>query len=88
MAIWFVIVNGQISSVLDRAICMRHDNGGVLSFHVFLFVCFFVVVFFCLFFVVVFFVVVFFFCCCFFRYLQGGRGLELPACFLLHKVPS
>ena len=28
--IWFGIANGQISSVFDRVICVRHDNGGVL----------------------------------------------------------
>ena len=27
---WFGIANGQISSVLDRVICPRHDNGRVL----------------------------------------------------------
>ena len=34
--IWFEIANGQILSVFDRVICSRYDNGGVLSFHVFL----------------------------------------------------
>ena len=34
--IWFGIANGQISSVFDRVTCPRHDNGGVLSFHVFI----------------------------------------------------
>ena len=28
------IAHGQISSIFDRIICPRHDNGGVLSFHV------------------------------------------------------
>ena len=28
--IWFRIANGQISSMLDRGICPRHNNGGVL----------------------------------------------------------
>ena len=28
--IWFRIANGQISSVFDRAISPRHNNGGVL----------------------------------------------------------
>ena len=28
--IWFGIANGQISSMFDRVICPRHDNGGVL----------------------------------------------------------
>ena len=28
--IWFGIVYGQISSMFDRVICPRHDNGGVL----------------------------------------------------------
>ena len=30
MKIWFGIVCGQISSMFDRVICPRHDNGGVL----------------------------------------------------------
>ena len=29
--IWFEIANGQISSMFDRVICPRHDNGGILS---------------------------------------------------------
>ena len=33
--IWFGIANGQISSIFDRVICPRHDNGGVLSFYCF-----------------------------------------------------
>ena len=33
--IWFGIANGQISSIFDRVICQRDDNGGVLSFYVF-----------------------------------------------------
>ena len=28
--IWFRIANGQISSMFDRVICPRHDNGWVL----------------------------------------------------------
>ena len=28
--IWFGIANGQISSMFDRVICPRQDNGGVL----------------------------------------------------------
>ena len=28
--IWFGIANGQISSMFDRVICPRYDNGGVL----------------------------------------------------------
>ena len=28
--IWFGIANGQISSMFDRVICLRHDNVGVL----------------------------------------------------------
>ena len=28
--IWYGIAYGQISSVFDRVICPRHDNGGVL----------------------------------------------------------
>ena len=28
--IWFWIANGQISSMFDRVICPRHDNGGQL----------------------------------------------------------
>ena len=31
--IWFGIATGQISSI----ICLRHDNGGVLSFYVFIY---------------------------------------------------
>ena len=34
--IWFRIANGQILSDFDRIICPRHDNGGVLSFYVFI----------------------------------------------------
>ena len=33
---WFRIANGQISSMFDRVICPRHDNGGVLQFNVFI----------------------------------------------------
>ena len=33
--IWFQIANGQISSVFDRISCLRHDDGGLLSFYVF-----------------------------------------------------
>ena len=32
--ICFWIARRQISSIFDRVICPRHDNGGVLSFHV------------------------------------------------------
>ena len=35
--IWFGIANGQILSIFDRVICPRHNNGGVLSFYVFIF---------------------------------------------------
>ena len=34
--IWFRIANGQMSSMFDRAVCPQHDNGGVLSFYVFI----------------------------------------------------
>ena len=42
--IWFQIADGQILSIFDRVICprhihifiWRHDNGGVLSFHILL----------------------------------------------------
>ena len=34
--IWFGIANGQILSFFDRGIYLQHDNGGVLSFHVFI----------------------------------------------------
>ena len=34
--IWFVIANGPSSSVDDRVICPLPDNGGVLSFLVFI----------------------------------------------------
>ena len=34
--IWFWNANRQISSVFDRVICPRHDNGGVLSFYIFI----------------------------------------------------
>ena len=30
----FGIAHWQISSIFDRVICLQHDNGGVLSFHV------------------------------------------------------
>ena len=30
--IWFGTADGQISSVFDRLICLRHDNGSLLSF--------------------------------------------------------
>ena len=32
--IWCRIANGQISSFFDIAICPRHNNGGVLLFHI------------------------------------------------------
>ena len=35
--IWFEITKRQILSILVRVICPRHDNGGVLSFHVFIY---------------------------------------------------
>ena len=34
--IWFGIANGQVSSIFVRVICLRHDSGGVLSFHIFI----------------------------------------------------
>ena len=34
--IWFWIAYGQISSMFDRVICPRQDNGGVLYFTVFI----------------------------------------------------
>ena len=34
--IWFGIADGQISSMFDRVICPRHDNGGVLWFNFFI----------------------------------------------------
>ena len=33
--IWFRIAHWQISSIFDRVICLRHDNDGILSLHVF-----------------------------------------------------
>ena len=33
---WFGIANEHISSIFDRIICLRHDNGGVLLFHIFI----------------------------------------------------
>ena len=35
---WFEVADGQISSIFDRLICPKHDSGGVLSFHVLLFI--------------------------------------------------
>ena len=35
--ICFGIAHRQILSIFDRIICPRHDNGGVLSFHVLFF---------------------------------------------------
>ena len=35
--IWFGIANGQILSIFDRVLCLWYDNGGVLSFYVFIF---------------------------------------------------
>ena len=29
--VWFGIANGQMSSMFDRVICPRHDNGGYYS---------------------------------------------------------
>ena len=34
--IWIGIANGQISPNFDRVICPSHDDGGILSFHVFI----------------------------------------------------
>ena len=34
--IWFGIINGQIPSMFDRVICLRHNNSGVLFFNVFI----------------------------------------------------
>ena len=34
------IFNGQISSISDRVIYQRHDNGGVLLFHIFIYIFF------------------------------------------------
>ena len=34
--ICFGITHGQISSIFDKVICLRHDNGWVLSFYVLL----------------------------------------------------
>ena len=34
--IWFGNANGQISSIYDRIICPHHNNGGVLSFCLFI----------------------------------------------------
>ena len=36
----FEIANGQILSIFDIGICPSHDNGGVLSFHMFIFLYF------------------------------------------------
>ena len=36
LEIWFGIAHWQISSIFDRVICQRHDNGRVLSFHIFI----------------------------------------------------
>ena len=33
--VWFGIANGQILSVFDTVICLQHNNGRLLSFHVF-----------------------------------------------------
>ena len=35
---WFGVADGQISSIFDRLIYPKHDSGGVLSFHVLLFI--------------------------------------------------
>ena len=37
MEIWFGIANLQILSVFNRVTCPPHERGGVLSFHVFIF---------------------------------------------------
>ena len=34
--IWFGIANGQISSTFNRDICLLHNSGGVLLFHLFI----------------------------------------------------
>ena len=41
MEIWFGIANGQILSICDRVIYLRHDNGGILLFHIFILFIFF-----------------------------------------------
>ena len=33
----FGIANGQILSIFDRVICRQHNNGGILSFYIFIF---------------------------------------------------
>ena len=38
--IWFGIANAQMSSIFDRVICGCHDNGGVLSFYIFVLISF------------------------------------------------
>ena len=38
--IWFGIANGQISSMSDRVICQRHDNGRVFLLNVFIYLFF------------------------------------------------
>ena len=30
-----LFANGQMSWIFDRVVCLQHDNGGVLSFHIF-----------------------------------------------------
>ena len=35
---WFEIANWQILPMIYRIICSRHNNGGVLSFHIFILV--------------------------------------------------
>ena len=35
---WFGVADGQISSIFDRLIYPKLDSGGVLSFHVLLFI--------------------------------------------------
>ena len=37
--IWFGIANRKISSMSKRVICLPHNNGGVLSYHVFIKTC-------------------------------------------------
>ena len=37
LEIWFA--NGQILSIFDRFICLQHDSGEVLSFHIFFITC-------------------------------------------------
>ena len=38
--ILFWILVGKFSPISDRVICLQHDNGGVLSFHIFTYIFF------------------------------------------------